>query len=106
MFQQHVTRRPVRSAVKVTRQALNRALDAAEPKLESAAVELEDLTRDAYKNLRKASLSKLDDLKDGYGKLEKRVRKQLPPIARSRKAARVVLASAGVLALAFVLFRK
>ena len=106
MFQQHVTRRPVRTAVKVTRHALNHALDVAEPKLESAAVELEDLTRDAYKNLRKASLAKLEDLKDGYGKIEKRVRKQLPPAARSKRTARVLLASAGVLALAFVLFKK
>ena len=105
MFQQHVTRRHVKDAVRVTRKALNRALDAAEPKLETAAGELEDLTREAYKTLRSNSLARLDDIKQGYGKIEKRVRKQLPPAAKSKRAAKIALVVAGVTALAFGLLR-
>ena len=57
----HVTRRPVRQAVKITRSALNHALDVAEPRLEKAAGDLEDLTREILASLRKSSLERLDD---------------------------------------------
>jgi hypothetical protein len=109
MFQQHATRGPVKAAVKVTRKAVNRALDAAEPKLESAAAELEDLSRDAYKALRRTSVARLDDLKDGYGKLERRVRKELPKVANrkyaSKNAGKIALVTVGVIALAIGIFR-
>jgi hypothetical protein len=109
MFQHHVTPRHVKGAVKVTRKAINHALDAAEPKLESAACELEDLTRDAYKKLRKASLQQLGDIKSGYGKLERHlgrtVRKQLPPLARRKNAGKMALIAVGIAALAIGLLR-
>jgi hypothetical protein len=105
MFQQHVSRRHVKGAVKVTRKALNRALDAAEPKLESAAANLEDFSRDAYKTLRKNSLARLDDIKDGYAKIEKRVVKQLPPVSRRKQVGKIALVAAGVAVVAFGLFR-
>src|SRR4051794_402663 len=106
MFQQHVTPRHVRGAVKVTRKALNHALDVAEPKLESAAADLEDWTVDTYKSLRKSSLSKLDGLKGSYGSLEKRVRKQLPPVARKVSTSTYLLVAAGVTALLVGLLRR
>jgi hypothetical protein len=105
MFQQHVTRRHVKGAVKVTRKALNRALDAAEPRLEEAAAGLEDLSRDTYKALRKSSLARLDDLRDSYAKIEKRVVKQLPPPSRRKQMGKLALVAAGVAVLAFGLFR-
>jgi len=110
MFQHHVTPRHIKGAVKVTRKAINDALDAAEPKLESAASELEDLTRDAYKKLRKASLQQLGELKSGYGKLERhlgnKVRKQLPPLARRKNAGKLALLAVGAVALAIGLLRR
>src|ERR1044072_8643619 len=45
----HVTRRPVRQAVKITRNALNHALDVAEPRLERAARALAQRTRPRLK---------------------------------------------------------
>ena len=108
MFHQHTTRRHVKSAVKVTRKALNRALDAAEPKLASAAGELEDLSRDAYAALRKTSLERIDDLKHGYDKIERRARKQLPKLVKGRKMnpGKVALVCAGVTALAVGLLKR
>jgi hypothetical protein len=105
MFEQHVTRRPVKAAVKVTRQALNHALDVAEPRLESAAAELEDLSRDAYTALRKKSSAKLESWKDGYAKLERRARKELPKGLRRKNAGTVALVALGIVGLAVVLFR-
>jgi len=109
MFQQHVTPRHVKGAVKVTRKAINHALDVAEPKLESAACELEDLTRDAYKKLRKSSLQRFDDLKSGYGKIERRVersvRKQLPPVMKRKNAGKLALLAVGVTVLVVGLLR-
>lgn len=108
MFQQHITPRHVKGAVKVTRKAINHALDVAEPKLESAACELEDLTRDAYKKLRKSSLQKLDDLKSSYGKIERqvgrRVGKQLPVMKR-KNAGKLALVAVGLTALVVVMLR-
>ena len=100
----HVTRRPVRLAVKATRSAINHALDVAEPRLERAASEIEDLSRDALKALRKTSLARLDDLADGYGRLEKRVRKQVPQLSRVR-AGKVAMIAAGLAILAIGVFR-
>jgi hypothetical protein len=101
----HVTRRPVRQAMKVTRSAINQALDAAEPRLERAAGDLEDLSRDALKALRKTSLSKLDDLNKGYGRLEKRVRKQISPLLSRHRVGKVALIAAGLAIVAFGVFR-
>lgn len=101
----HVTRRPVRQAMKITRSALNHALDLAEPRVEKAACDLEDLSRDAIKALRKESLSRLDDLKDVTGRLEKRVRKQVTPFLSRQRLGKVALIAAGIAVLAFGVFR-
>lgn len=100
----HVTKKPVRQAMKITRSAVNHALDVAEPRIEKAAMDLEDLSRDAIKVLRKRSRAQLDDLKDRYGYLEKRVRKQLPKRPAARIAI-VALVAIGVTALVAALFR-
>jgi hypothetical protein len=104
LVKHHVSRAPVRRAVKVTREALNHALDVAEPRLEQAAVDLEDLTRESLKALRKSSIARLDDLKGGVGKLEKRVRKQIPGRSR-RRLGQLALVAAGVTVLGIFLFR-
>jgi hypothetical protein len=101
----HITRRPVRQAMKITRSALNHALDAAEPKLESAVGDLEDLSRDALKALRKSSLERLDDIRGVYGRVEKRVRKQLPAVPMSRRVGKFALIAAGLVLVSVALFR-
>lgn len=101
----HVTRRPVRQAMKITREAVNHALDVAEPRIERAAGDLEDLSRDALKVLRKRSLEQLEGFVDGYGRLERRVKKQLPPTLRRQRLGRVALIAAGLAILAFGVFR-
>jgi hypothetical protein len=101
----HVTRRPVRQAVKITRSALNHALDLAEPRLERAAGDLEDLSRDALRSLRKGSLERLDDLKGGYGRIEKGLRKRVTPLLSRQRAGKVALIAAGLAILAFGVFR-
>lgn len=98
----HVTRRPVRQAVKVTRTALNHALDVAEPRLEKAAGDLEDVTRDILKSLRKRSLERLDDIKDGYSRLERRALKQLPSRSRQRWGAVALIAAGLVVVIALI----
>ena len=101
----HVTRRPVRQAVKLTRSAVNHALDLAEPRLEKAACDLEDLSRDALTALRKSSLERLDDLKGGYGRIEKRLRKRVTPMLSRQRVGKVALVAAGLAILAFGVFR-
>ena len=101
----HVTRRPVRQAMKITRSALNHALDLAEPRVEKAACDLEDLSRDAIKALRRSSLERLDDFKDVTGRLEKRVRKQVTPFLSRQRVGKLALIAAGVAILAFGVFR-
>lgn len=101
----HVTRRPVRQAMKITREAVNHALDVAEPRIERAACDLEDLSRDALKALRRRSTEQLDELLDGYGRLEKRVRKRLPPTLTRQRVGKVALIAAGLAILAFGIFR-
>lgn len=101
----HVTRRPVRQAMKITREAVNHALDVAEPRIERAACDLEDLSRDALKSLRKRSAEQLDGLLDGYGRLEKRVRKRLPTTLTRQRVGKVALIAAGLAILAFGIFR-
>jgi len=101
----HVTRRPVRQAVKITRSALNHALDVAEPRLEKAAGDLEDLSRDALKALRKSSLERLDDLKGGYGRVEKRLRKRVTPLLSRQRVGTVALIAGGVAIVLFGVFR-
>jgi hypothetical protein len=101
----HVTRRPVREAVKATRAALNHALDVAEPRLEKAAGGLEDLSRDAVKALRETSRDRLDELKGTYSKLEKRMRKQLPKKVTSQRLGKMALIAAGLALVTFGLFR-
>jgi hypothetical protein len=101
----HVTRRPVRQAVKITRSALNHALDVAEPKLERAVGDLEDLSRDCLKALRKSSLERLDDVKDVYGRVEKRVRKQLPAAPTRHRVGKLALIAAGLVLVTVALFR-
>ena len=104
LVKHHVSRAPVRRAVKITREALNHALDVAEPRLERAAIDLEDLTRDSLEALRRSSIARLDDLKGGVDKLEKRVRKQIPGASR-RRVGRVFLIAAGVTVLGIFLLR-
>ncbi|HET9768736.1 MAG TPA: hypothetical protein VFS60_17960 [Thermoanaerobaculia bacterium] len=101
----HITRGPVRQAVKITRSAVNHALDLAEPRLEKAAGDLEDLSRDALTALRKSSLERLDDFKGGYGRIEKRLRKRVTPLLSRQRVGRVALVAAGLAILAFGVFR-
>ncbi len=101
----HVTRGPVRQAVKITRSAVNHALDLAEPRLERAAGDLEDLSREALASLRKSSLERLDDLKGGYGRIEKRLRKRVTPLLSRQRVGKVALIAAGIAVLAFGVFR-
>lgn len=105
MFSRHTaTRRKIRGAVKVTRKTLNRALDAAEPRLEAAAEDLQDLGRDAAKLVRVKSREGLQEIRSGYGKLERQVRGKLAP-ARPKSGAKAALLAAGVAAIAVALFR-
>ena len=101
----HVTRRPVRQAVKITRSALNHALDVAEPRLERAACDLEDLSRDALATLRKRSLDRLDYVKAGIGIAEKRLRRRVRPLLSRQRIGKVALIAAGIAILAFGVFR-
>ena len=103
--QSTLTKRRVRSAVKVTRKALNQALDAAEPRLEAAAVELSDLGRDAYASVRKGTRQGVADLRRNYGRLERKIRRQAKP-SRSVSAGKLALVAAGVAAIAVGLLRK
>jgi hypothetical protein len=100
----HVTKKPVRQAMKITRSALNHALDVAEPRIEQAAIDLEDLSRDAIKTLRKRSRAQIEDLRDGYDRIEKRIRRRIPR-HRVARVAVVALVAAGVAALIAALFR-
>src|SRR5689334_12527610 len=102
---QNSTRRRVRGAVKVTRKALNRALDAAEPRLERLASDLQEIGVDALGAARKRSLEGVSLLKSNYGKLEKRVKKQLPVVTTRQRAGKLALIAAGVAVLGFGLFR-
>ena len=101
----HVTRRPVRQAVKITRSALNHALDVAEPRLERAAGDLEDLSRDALATLRKRSLHKLDYVRAGIGIAEKRLRRRVTPLLSRRRLGKVAWIAAGLAILAFGVYR-
>ena len=101
--QSTLTKRRVRGAVKVTRKALNHALDAAEPRLEAAAVELSDLSRDAYKSVQKSTRQGVADLRRNYNKLERKIRRKP---SRSVSAGKLALVAAGVAALAVGLLRK
>ena len=83
----HVTRRPVRQALKITREAVNHALDVAEPRIERAACDFEDLSRNAL------------------SRLEKKMRKRLPPTLARQRFGKVALIAAGLALLAFGVFR-
>jgi hypothetical protein len=101
----HLTKRPVRQAVKITRDALNHALDVAEPRLEKAAGDLEAFSRDALKSLRDTSLSRLDDLSSSrLGKNLKKLRKNIPGQRRHR-GRNVALVAAGLAVCAFFFLR-
>ena len=106
MMENHkLTKRRVRSAVKVTRKALNRALDAAEPRLQTAAVELSHFGRGAYDAVQKGSRQGLEGLMGNYGRIERRVRRRvkgLPQLGAGRWA----LVAAGVAVLAVGLLRR
>jgi hypothetical protein len=82
----------VRQVVKLTRNAINQALDVAEPRLEQAACDLEDFSRDTLEALRKGSLGK-------------RMRKQLPQLFSRNQAGKVALIAAGLAVLALGVFR-
>jgi hypothetical protein len=98
-----LTKRRVRSAVKVTRKALNKALDAAEPRLEEAVVGISDLGRDAYKTVQKGSRQGLAEIKSNYGRLERKIRRRP---ARTISPGKLALMAAGVAAIAVGLLRK
>ena len=100
-----LTKRRVRSAVKVTRKALNRALDAAEPRLEEAVVGISDLGRDAYKTVQKGSRQGLAEIKSNYGRIERKLRRQVRP-SRTISPGKLALMAAGVAAIAVGLLRK
>jgi hypothetical protein len=97
------TKRRVRSAVKVTRKALNKALDAAEPRLEEAAVGISDLGRDAYKTVQKGSRQGLAEIKSNYGRLERKIRRRP---ARTISPGKLALMAAGVAVIAVGLLRR
>jgi hypothetical protein len=99
----HVKRR-VRGAVKTTRKALNRALDAAEPRLEAAVVELQDFGGEAVASLRKGARKGLAQLDGGYGRLAKRMRRGVK--GRSFGPGKVALLAAGVAAITLGLLRR
>ncbi len=101
----HVTRVPVRQAVKVTRSALNHALDVAEPRLERVAGDLEDLSRNALLALRRSSRERLDDLKGGYQRIERRLRRQQPARASRKRLGAVALIAAGLAIVTIALVR-
>jgi hypothetical protein len=105
LSQTNQAKRRVRSAVKVTRKAINRALDAAEPRLETAAVGVSDFGRDAYRAVQKGSRQGLIDLKSNYGKLERKVRRRVAP-PRTVSAGKLVLVAAGVAVIAASLLRR
>jgi hypothetical protein len=102
---QMTTRRRIRGAVKATRKTLNRALDAAEPRLEAAAEDLQDLGRDAAKVVRAKSREGLKEIRSGYGKIERQVRGKLSPSKKTGPGAKAALVAAGVAAIAVALFR-
>jgi len=104
LVRHHVSRRPVRRAVKITREALNHALDVAEPKIEKAAVELEDFSRDTWKTLRKGSLERLDDLRGNLDQLEKQVRRKVPGASR-RNVGKIALVAAGLAVLSIAIWK-
>lgn len=79
-----ITKRRVRKAVKTTRRAMNRALDRAEPRLEDAAVALEDLRRDTARRIREQSANGVDRLRLGIGRVEARV------LGRTTKGKRLI----------------
>jgi hypothetical protein len=99
----NISKRPVRQAVKITRSALNHALDVAEPRLEKAAGDLETLSRDALKALRETSLSRLDDINSS--RFVKRLRKRLPVAQPRHRVGKVALVAAGLAVIAFAIFR-
>jgi hypothetical protein len=101
-----LTKRRVRGAVKTTRKALNRALDAAEPRLEAAAVEIQELGQDAFTALRKGTRRGVKTLGVSYGQLERKVRRQLPRAVRSTSPGKVALVAAGIAAIAVGLLRR
>jgi hypothetical protein len=101
-----LTKRRVRGAMKTTRKALNRALDAAEPRLEKAAVEIQGIGEDAFTALRKGTRHGLSALESGYGQLERKVRRQLPRAVRSTSPTKVALIAAGIAAIAVGLLRR
>jgi hypothetical protein len=101
----HVSKRPVRQAMKLARTAVNQALDAAEPRIEKAAGSLEDFSRDTVKAIRKSSLARLDDLRSNYKRLGKRAKKQVPFVMSRQRAGKLALIAAGIAILAFGIFR-
>ncbi len=50
-------------------------------------------------------MEQLDGLLDGYGRIEKRVRKSLPPTLRRQRFGKLALIAAGLAILAFGVFR-
>jgi hypothetical protein len=100
---QTFTKRRVRGAVKTTRKALNRALDAAEPRLEAAVVELQDIGQDAVAALRKGTRKGMRQVGNGYGMLEQKLRRATH--RRSLSLGKLALLVVGVAAIAVGLLR-
>lgn len=96
------TKRRVRGALKTTRKAVNRALDAAEPRLESAAIGVQELGEEAYEALRKGTRQGFAKIEDGYGQIQRKLRRQ----KRRVSGGKVALVAAGIAALAVGLLRK
>lgn len=106
MLSRHTaTRHRIRGAVKATRKTINRALDAAEPRLEAAALELQGLGRDAARAVRAKSRVGLAEIRHGYGRLERRVRSRFAP-RRQHRGARMALLGAGIAAIAVALLKR
>jgi hypothetical protein len=89
----HRVERRIRGAVKNTRRALDRALDAAEPRLEAAAVELQRMGGDTVATLRQETRRGLARIDAAYGHLTKRFRRER---RRSVAPGKLVLLGAGI----------
>lgn len=100
-----LTKRRVRSAVKTTRKAVNKALDVAEPRLEAAAAEIHDLGQEAVSALRKGTRQGLAALETGYGQIERKIRRRINPPARGLTTGKVALLAAGLAAVTVGLLR-
>ena len=110
MFAQNDTKKKVKSAVRRTRRAIDRAIDSVEPRLTEAAVTLEGLGKDArgaYQTVRKQSQDGLRGVVSGYEKIGSQVRdlRGRKQRRQRRTASKAALLTVGAVALVLGVFR-